>query len=309
LQARAEVTFFGHGFADEDDAVAALAEFDIILSMRERTKLPSSLINRLTRLRMLGITGARNLSLDLAACTARGVVVSHTVSDGRGDSATAELALALLLAAARAVPAADAALRSGRFQEGVPVGMTLAGKTLGVIGLGKLGARMARYGRALDMNVLAWSQNLTDEAAKGAGAERVSKEVLLSRADAVSLHLVLSPRTTGIIAEAELALMKPGAILINTSRGPLVDEAALLKAVGAGRIFAALDVFDQEPLPPDHPLRSAANTVLTPHLGYGVAETWRQFYPQSVENALAYLDGAPLRVLNPELLAPTNAAP
>ncbi len=302
LEALAELVFFAEPFASEDEAATALADFEIILSMRERTPLPARLINRLTALKMLGITGARNLSLDLAACTARGVVVSYTASDGKSDSATAELALALLLAAARAVPAADAAIRAGGFQQGVPMGLTLAGKTLGVIGLGKLGGRMARYGRALEMQVLAWSQNLTDEAAAAAGAERVSKEALLSRADAVSLHLVLSPRSRGIIGAAELALMKPGAILVNTSRGPLVDEAALLAAVTEGRVFAALDVFDHEPLPPAHPWRSAPNTVLTPHLGYGVVETWRQFYPQSVENALAYLAGKPMRVLNPDVL-------
>ncbi len=303
LQTRAEVIFFADAFANEADAVAALTPFDIILSMRERTPLPGTLINQLPKLKFLGITGARNLSLDLAACTARGVLVSYTTSDGKSDSATAELALALLLAAARSVPAADAALRAGRFQQGVPVGMTLAGKTLGVIGLGKLGARMARYGRALEMNVLAWSQNLTEEVAAACGAERVTKEALLSRSDAVSLHLVLSPRSRGIIGAADLALMKPGAILINTSRGPLVDESALLQALTARRIIAALDVFDQEPLPPEHPLRALPNTVLTPHLGYGVAETWRQFYPQSVENALAFLDGKPVRVMNPELIS------
>jgi phosphoglycerate dehydrogenase-like enzyme len=150
------------------------------------------------------------------------------------------------------------------------------------------------------MTVLGWSQNLTDEAAAAAGVERVTKAALLSRSDAVSLHLVLSPRSHGTIGAAELAQMKPGAILINTSRGPLVDEAALLDALRAGKIVAGLDVFDQEPLPPAHPLRTAPNTVMTPHLGYGVAETWEQFYPQSVENALAFLDGKPIRVMNAE---------
>ncbi len=303
LSARAELVFFSDAFENEDEAAGGLAEFDIILSMRERTKLPGSLIGRLTRLRMLGITGARNLSLDLAACTARGIVVSHTTSDGRSDSATAELALGLLISAARGLPLADAALRAGRFQQGVPVGITLAGKTLGVLGLGKLGSRMATYGRALGMHVLAWSQNLTPAAAAAAGADYVTKADLLARSDAVSLHLVLSARTEGIIGAAELAQMKPGAILVNTSRGPLIDEAALLAALHSGRVIAALDVFDHEPLPPAHPLRSAPNTVLSPHLGYGVAETWAQFYPQSIENALAFLDGKPMRMLNPEVLA------
>lgn len=302
LTARAEVLFVAQPFADEDDAAARLAEFEIVLSMRERTPLPASLIARLPKLRMLGITGAQNRSLDVAACTARRIVVCSTVGTGAGDSATAELALGLLLAAVRAIPAADAGIRAGRFQDGVPVGITLAEKTLGVIGLGRLGSRMARYARALDMHVLAWSQNLTAEAAAKAGAELVGKAELLARSDAVSLHLVLSARTRDIIGASDIAQMKAGAILVNTSRGPLVDEAALLAAVQAGRIVAALDVFDREPLPPDHALRTAPNTVLTPHLGYGVAETWAQFYPQSVANALAFLDGTPVRVINPEVL-------
>lgn len=301
LAARAEVVFFAHPFASEDDAAARLVDFEIVLTMRERTPLPASLIERLPNLRMLGITGARNASLDTAACTARGVVVCNTVSTGGGESAPAELALGLLLAAARAVPAGDAAIRAGRFQEGVPVGITLAGKTLGVIGLGRLGSHMARYGLALGMTVLAWSPNLTEDAAARAGARRVDKAELLARSDAVSLHVVLSARSRGIIGAADLARMKPGAILVNTSRGPLVDEAALLEAVRAGRIVAALDVYDREPLAADDPLRTAPNTVLTPHLGYGVAETWAQFYPQSVQNALAFLDGQPIRVTNPRV--------
>jgi phosphoglycerate dehydrogenase-like enzyme len=299
LEAQAEVVFLGEAFASEDAAAAALAEFDIILSMRERTPLPASLIDRLPRLRMLGITGARNASLDLVACAARGIVVSHTVTAGGASSATAELALGLLIAAARGIAVGDAAIRRGGFQEGVPVGIGLAGKTLGVIGLGRLGSLMAGYGRALGMAVLAWSQNLTAAAAAAAGVSYASKNELLARSDAVSLHLVLSPRSRGIIGRADLARMKRGAILINTSRGPLVDEDALLEAVTERRIIAALDVFEQEPLPADHPWRRAPNTVLTPHIGYGVAETWAEFYPQSVENALAFMAGNPIRIIGP----------
>ena len=299
LQARAEVVFFAKAFADEDDAAAQLADFDIVLSMRERTPLPGSLIERLPRLRMLGMTGGRNASLDTAACTAHRVVVCNTAGAG-AEAATAELALGLLISAARAIPAGDAGIRAGRFQDGVPIGIGLAGKTLGVIGLGRLGTHMARYGRALNMTVLGWSQNLTAEKARAAGAELVSKQDLLSRSDAVSIHLVLSARTRGLIGATDLAQMKPGAILVNTSRGPIVDEAALVAAVQSGRIIAALDVFDREPLPPHHPLRRAPNTVMTPHLGYGVRQTWENFYPQSVENALAFLDGKPVRVVNPE---------
>lgn len=302
LEARAEVVFFAEAFADEDDAAVKLADFDIVLSMRERTPLPGSLINRLPKLRMLGMTGARNASLDTAACTARGIVVCNTVGSAGNEAATAELALGLLIAAARAIAVGDATIRAGGFQGGVPVGTSLAGKTLGVIGLGRLGTYMARYGRALNMTVLAWSQNLTADKARAAETELVAKDDLLARSDAISIHLVLSPRTRGLIGAADIARMKPGAILVNTSRGPIVDEAALVAAVQAGRIFAALDVFDREPLPVDHPLRRAPNTVMTPHLGYGVKETWGLFYPQSVENALAFLDGKPVRVVNPEAL-------
>jgi phosphoglycerate dehydrogenase-like enzyme len=298
LTAIADVVFFGRAFENEDDAVNSLADFDIVLSMRERTPLPGSLIDRLPKLSMLGITGSSNRSLDISACTARGVVVCNTGSAAR--DATAELALGLLLAAARAIPAADANIRAGRFQEGLPVGLSLAGKTIGIVGLGSLGSCMARYCQALRMNVLAWSQNLTAEKAQAEKASLVSKDDLFSRSDAISVHLVLSPRSRGLIGASDIARMKPGAILINTSRGPIVDEVALLEAVRAGRIVAALDVYDREPLQADHPLRSAPNTVMTPHLGYGVQETWEEFYGQSLENALAFLDGRPVRVVNPE---------
>jgi len=302
LAARADLTFFSAAFSREDAAAEQLADYDIVLSMRERTSLPASLIARLPRLRMLGITGARNAALDVEACTAHGVVVCNTSSNPDGASAPAELALGLLLSVARAIPAGDAALRGGRFQAGVPVGIALAGKTLGIVGLGRLGSLMATYGRALGMAVLGWSENLTRAAAAAAGAELVGKDDLLTRSDAISLHLVLSPRTRHIIGAAEIARMKPGAILINTSRGPLVDEDALVAALQAGRIFAGLDVFDREPLRPADRMCGLPNTVLTPHLGYGVAETWRHFYTQSVENALAFLDGHPVRVLNPDVL-------
>jgi phosphoglycerate dehydrogenase-like enzyme len=303
LSARAQVRFFAEAFANEDDAAAKLASFDVVLSMRERTPLPDSLIGRLPRLRMLGITGTKNASLDMAACTARGIVVCSTTGSSGSESAAAELALGLLLAVARSIPLGDAHIRAGGFQEGIPAGVTLAGKTLGIIGLGRLGACMARYGQALGMKVLAWSANLTPDAAAAAGAEHVTKEAIFTRSDAISVHLVLSPRSRHTIGAAELARMKPGAILINTSRGPLIEEDALVAALEAGRIFAGLDVYDREPLAPGDRMRRLPNTVLTPHLGYCVAETLRQFYSQSVENALAFLDGAPLRVANPESLA------
>jgi len=302
LLARAEVVFFAEAFDDEDDAAAKLADFEIVLSMRERTALPASLIDRLPKLRMLGITGAHNASLDTQACTARGILVCNTGGGAGAQAAPAELALGLLLAAARAIPAGDANIRAGRFQEGVPVGISLAGKTIGIIGLGRLGSYMANYCHALNMTVLAWSENLTAEQAQAAGATSVSKEALLSSSDAISIHLVLSSRSRGLIGAPEIAMMKPGAILINTSRGPIVDEAALIEAVQSRRIIAALDVYDREPLPASHPLRNASNTVLTPHLGYVVQETWTEFYRQSMENALAFLEGKPVRVTNPEAL-------
>jgi phosphoglycerate dehydrogenase-like enzyme len=302
LMARSEVTFFAKAFRNGQDAVEHLADFEIVLSIRERTPMPASVISRLPKLRMLGITGSRNLSLDVAACTARGIVVCNTMDTSTRDS-TAELALGLLLAAARAIPAADANVRAGRFQEGLPVGISLAGKTLGIVGLGRLGASMARYCLALNMKVIAWSQNMTAEKAEAEGATLVSQDELLSQSDAISIHLVLSERSRGLIGSKEIARMKPGAILINTSRGPIVDEQALIEAVQSRRIIAALDVYDREPLPADHPLRNALNTVLVPHLGFSVQETWREFYSQSVENALAFLNEKPVRVMNPETLS------
>jgi phosphoglycerate dehydrogenase-like enzyme len=302
LEARAEVTIFAEAFSNEDDAAAKLANFDIVLSMRERTPLPGSLINRLPKLRMLGITGARNLSCDTPACTARGIPVCNTQGGGYTDSATAELALGLLIAAARGIPKGDDNLRHGTFQMGVPVGIGLAGKTIGIVGLGRLGGYMAKYCLALRMNVIAWSQNLTAERCAEIGAALVTKDELMRRSDAISVHIVLSPRSRGLIGAEDIAKMKQGAILINTSRGPIVDEAAMLAALRSRKIVAALDVYDKEPLPLDHPLRGLANTVLMPHMGYGVKETWDGFYPQMIENALAFLDGKPVRVTNPETL-------
>lgn len=300
LEARAEVAVLGRPFADEDDAAAGLADFDILMLMRERTPFPASLIDRLPRLKMIALTGHRSPSLDVDACTRRGVVVCNTGGTASGIG-TAELALALMLAAARRIPAGDAAIRAGRFQEGVGVGPVLAGKTLGIIGLGRIGGRVARYGRALEMRVLAWSRNLTREATIEAGAELAeSKEELLEGSDAVSLHVPLSPASRGLIGAAEIARMKPGAILVNTSRAGLVDQAAMLDALQEGRIMAALDVYEHEPLPPDDPIRTAPNTVLTPHVGYGTADTFRQFYAESIENVLAFLLGQPIRVINPE---------
>jgi len=265
LQQQADIVFFEEPFAGPDKLAKALAEFDIIIAMRERTKFSRELIDRLPKLRMI--------------------------------------ALGLLLSAARFMNRGDAAIRKGGFQGGVPAGDVLDGKTLGILGLGKIGARMARYGEALGMQIIAWSANLTEEKAKAAGARLVDKTTLLTQSDAISLHLVLSDRTRGILGMQDLAKMKSGAILINTSRGPLVDETALVERLKTGKLIAGLDVFAEEPLPVDHPLRTMPNTMLTPHLGYGAREVYAQFYRESIENILAFLDGNPTRVLNPEALA------
>jgi phosphoglycerate dehydrogenase-like enzyme len=295
LKAKAEVTIFEDAMSDEDALVERLTDFDILMIMRERTRFPASLITRLPKLRMISSTGMRNAALDLAALELQGIVVSGTQSGRSG--ATAELALALMLAAARQLPLADATMRKGGFQAGVAPGIVLAGSTLGLIGLGNLGSLVAGYGKALGMTVLAWSPNLTAEKAEAGGAALVSKEELLRRADFVSIHMVLGPSTVGMLGAADLARMKKGAILVNTSRGPLVDETALVDALDRGAISAALDVYDQEPLPLDHPLRRTPNTILSPHLGYCVRSTFPVFYEQGIENVLAFLDGAPLRLL------------
>jgi phosphoglycerate dehydrogenase-like enzyme len=298
LEAQAEIVFFQDAFADEAATAAGLADFDILMTMRERTAFPATLVRRLPKLKLFSMTGKRAASVDMQALAAQGVTIT-TTGGGDNGAATAELALLLMLAAARGLPQADASIRAGGFQAGTEPGFELDGKVLGVIGLGRLGQRMARYGAALGMEVIAWSQNLTAEAARDGGATYTPLDDLLGRADVVSLHLVLSPRSRGIIAAPQLARMKPGAILVNTSRGPLIDEPALIETLRTGRITAALDVYDREPLPADHPFRTMRNTVLTPHLGYVSRSAMRDFYQQSIENVLAYLAGAPIRVTQP----------
>jgi phosphoglycerate dehydrogenase-like enzyme len=304
LQSRAELVFFRLPFADADAAAAALADFDIVMAMRERTPFPASLVARLPRLKLFSLTGARAALIDMAALSRQGVTVCHT---GGGDSgiATAELAFGLIIAAARQIAAGDASIRAGHFQEPVPVGFDLAGKTLGLVGLGRIGTRIAGYGRAFGMDIAAWSPHLTAERAAAGGARLLAKEALFRESHIVSLHLVLSDETRGIVGGSELGLMRRGAILVNTSRAGLVDRAALVAALAARRIVAALDVFDREPPAADDPIRQAQGTVLTPHLGYATAETYRDFYRQSVENVLAFLDGKPIRVLKAP--AETNA--
>ncbi len=297
VRKHAELVFFAEAFANENDAAAQLAGFDAVVAMRERTPFPASLIARLPRLKLLSFTGAKNAAVDIPACTAHGIQVCYTTGKPL-TYATAELALGLMLAASRQIAFGDAQIRGGHFQENLVPGMELFGRTIGIIGLGKLGGRLARYANALEMNVLAWSQNLTAERAAEAGAQLVSKDELLRRSDVVSLHLVLSDRSRKTLGAAELALMKPGAIVVNTSRAGLVDQQALLAAVTEGRLVAALDVFAHEPLPPNDPWRSAPNTVLTPHLGYVSQGNMSALYTESAENLVAWLQGAPIRKMN-----------
>lgn len=301
LERRAPVRTFEQPLGDEAATAAALKDFDVIIAMRERTPLSASLIGALPALRMIALTGTFSGTLDLAACTSRGIVVSNTGGE-RSSATTAEMTLALLMAAARQLTNADRGMRAGRFQDGIPPGMLLEGRTLGVVGLGRIGSRLAKLGNALGMKVIAWSQNLTDETATACGARRVDKAELFAAADVVTLHLKLSARTRHVVGAAEIAAMKPGAILVNSSRGGLIDEAALLARLNEGTLTAALDVYWREPLAADHPLRSLSNVVLSPHLGYCTEEVYTQFYRESIENVMAFLDGKPIRVMNPEAL-------
>ncbi len=294
LGPEAEVQVFTHPLAALDAQAEALAPFDVLCLMRERMAVPAALLERLPRLKLMVVTGARTRSIDFAAAAARGIPVCHTRG---GDSAfaTPELAWGLIIACARHIPQEHMAVRAGGWQ--TTLGTVLAGRTLGLVGLGKLGGRMAAIGRAFDMKVIAWSQNLTADRAAEAGAELVDKATLFERADVVSVHLVLSERTRGVVGAAELARLKPGAILVNTSRGPLVDAAALIARLDAGGLRAGLDVFDQEPLPADDPLRRRDDVVLTPHLGYVTDTTYAQFFPDCVEAIAAWRAGAPIRLL------------
>jgi phosphoglycerate dehydrogenase-like enzyme len=295
LPTGASVQVFQDHLADLAAVATRLAEFEVVVAMRERTPFTRALLERLPRLKLLVTTGMRNASIDVVAAAERGVLVCGTAGL---PYPTAELTWALILGLVRRIPVEDRATREGRWQ--VSVGEGLNGKTLGVLGLGTLGSRVARVGRAFEMTVLAWSQNLTAARAAEVGAALVSKDELLSRADVVSVHLVLGERTRGLIGARELGLMKPSAYLVNTSRGPIVDEAVLIRALREGRLAGAgLDVFDEEPLPLDHPFRRLANVVITPHLGYVTEETYRIFYGQALEDIRAFLRGEPVRVIKP----------
>ncbi|XXF76942.1 D-2-hydroxyacid dehydrogenase family protein [Myxococcaceae bacterium GXIMD 01537] len=288
-----ELEFFDRHLADPEERARTLEPFDVLVIMRERTPFPAALLERLPRLRLLVTTGGRNAAIDLDACRARGITVSGT---GASGAPTAELAWGLILALVKRIPAEDRALRAGAWQTGLTEGLT--GKRLGLLGLGKLGTQVARVGLAFGMEVVAWSQNLTAERAAEVGARRVDKQELFATSDVVSLHLVLSERTRGIVGAAELAAMKPSAYLVNTSRAGLVDEQALLSALGERRLAGAgLDVFPIEPLPTHHPLLTLPNVVLTPHLGYVTRENYAVYFRDALEDILSWLDGKPLRPL------------
>jgi phosphoglycerate dehydrogenase-like enzyme len=279
---------------EERALVDRLYPYDILIIMRERTPFPRSLIEQLPNLKLLVTTGPGNRSVDLAACTEKKIVVCGTES---AKSAAAELTWALILSTLRRIPQMDRTTREGHWGDGI--GTALNGKVLGVLGLGRIGTQISRVGLAFGMQVVAWSQNLTPERASGAGVVRVEKDELFKKADIITIHLVLSDRTRQLVGAHEIGLMKPSAYLINTSRGPIIEEKALIAALNANCIAGAgLDVFETEPLPPNHPFLTLSNTVVTPHIGYVTRENFQTFFTQAAEDIVAWLNGQPVRVLN-----------
>lgn len=293
VRAKHEVVVFNHHMASGDDVVSALAGFDVVAIMRERTAFPRAVLERLPALKLLVTTGMRNASVDMKAAAERGITVCGT---GGGNHATAELAMALILGLARNLHTEFRNMHEGRWQS--TVGQDLRGKTLGILGLGKLGGQLAVYAKSFGMELIAWSQNLTEAQAREKGASRVEKDELFRRSDFISIHLVLSDRSRGLVGARELSLMKPSASIVNTSRGPIIDATALAAALKEGRIAGAgLDVYDVEPLPAAHALRAEPRALLTPHLGYVTRETYALFYPQTVEAIEGWLAGKPVRVI------------
>jgi phosphoglycerate dehydrogenase-like enzyme len=302
LPGEVELHVFCDHLSDEAAIAERLAGFEVVVGMRDRTPFPRSLLQRLPKLALLVTLGMANRSFDLEGATELGIVVSGTGGSGADPI---EMTWALILALVRNIPREDQALREGLWQ--TALGTRLAGKTLGIVGLGRIGAHVARIGAAFDMSVIAWSQNLTASRAKEHGAILAAKDRLLADSDVITLHLRLGDRTQGLIGAPELAMMKPSAFLVNTARSRLIDEAALIDALRRRRIAgAALDVFDREPLPVDHPLRRMDNTVITPHLGGVTLDRYRTDYDQVIEDIVSHLGGTPLRVLNAEVLARPN---
>ena len=294
LAGKVEITVFEKPFRDQAETIAQLQGFQIIAGMRERTPFPRAVIEALPDLKLLITTGARNNSFDLAAAAARGVTVCGT---GTFGNPTVGIVFGLILELTRHIGFENARMKAGEPWQ-VTIGRDLEGLTLGIVGLGKLGSRVAAVGKAFGMKVIAWSQNLTPDKAKEGGAEYVSREDLFAQADIVSIHVVLGDRSRGLVNADDIGRMKKTAYLINTARAPIVDQAALLKALDEKRIGGAgLDVFEVEPLPVDHPYRKLNNVVLTPHLGYVSEQTYRKFFPDIVDNIRAFLDGKPVRVI------------
>jgi phosphoglycerate dehydrogenase-like enzyme len=288
---------FTQSLGAQDKVIAALKDCAVVCLMRERTLFDKGVIDALPNLKLIVTSGMRNAAIDVNAAAARGIPVCGTESLG---SPTSELTIGLMLELARKIGIENARLKAGAPWQST-LGIDLYGKTLGIVGLGKLGTRVARIGNALDMKVIAWSQNLTAEKAKEGGATLVSKEELLRQSDFVTVHVQLSARTKGLIGAADLAMMKPTAFFLNTSRGPVADEKAIEAALRNNKIAgAAIDTYNDEPLALDHPFRKLDNIVITPHLGYVTAENYKRFYGQMVENIRAWLDGKPIRVIPPK---------
>jgi phosphoglycerate dehydrogenase-like enzyme len=297
----AEVVFFHDTLHDEEALVARLASFDAIVMMRERTRFPRSVLDRLPNLGLLAGTGRRQNHVDVEAATALGIPVCMTTGGGAHGDTTAELTWALVLALSRHVAWEDAQMRQGRWQTRRAEG--LGGRTLGILGLGRIGHIVARYARAFEMDLIAWGPTLDARRAARHGAERVEWDALFARSDILTIHVPLSDKSRGWIGAREFGLMKDSAFLINTSRGPIIQQDALLDALRSRRIAGAgLDVYDEEPLPADHPLLSLDNVLLTPHLGYSTEDMLQQFYADSLDNVRAWMDGAPTNVLNTEVL-------
>ena len=295
LPANVTVVAFNEHVTDVDELIERLAPFDVIVAMRERTPIQRDLIEALPKLKLVVTTGLVNVAIDVAACAERGIPVCGT---GATETPTSELTWGLILALLRHIPFEDAAMHNGAWQ--TTMGVDLDGKTLGILGLGRLGALVARVGIAFGMKVIAWSQNLTEAHAIEHGARRVEKNEFFAQSDVLTIHTILSKRTRGLVARDELSLMKPTAYLINTSRGPIVDEDALHIALTSGKIAgAALDVYDYEPLPRNHPLRRLPNVVLTPHLGYVTQNNYAVYYNDALADIEAWLDGFPIRIIEP----------
>ena len=298
LPAGADVTFFSDHLTSEDALAERLADFDVVMGMRERTPFQRTLLERLPKLRLLVTTGRRNASFDIEAATDLGIAVCGT--DGAGEGPT-ELVWGLILGIVRQIPLEDRLSREGKW--GTTVGVGLKGKTLGCLGLGHIGSGVARVAAAFDMNIIGWSQNLTAERAQECGATLVDKDTLFRESDIVSIHLVLSDRTRGLVGAHELSLMKPTSYLVNISRGPIVDEAALVDVLQRRAIAgAALDVFAVEPLPADNPLLKLDNTLILPHLGYVTDDSYRAMYSGVIEDIRAFSSGEPVRMINDQVL-------